>query len=159
MGRNPTARRARQRAQRGLQRRSPVCHRAAVWQHPHAPTADLRDAQPTCLAYTSYLLANVYGGSFPDALGAVLPCYWIYQQVGAELGGLGSPDPLYQRWIDTYGGEDFAAVVHAVIELTDRLGPELSASETSRMAEHFRTTSRYEWMFWEMGWQRQQWPI
>lgn len=28
---------------------------------------------PTCLAYTSYLLATAYGGSFPELLGAVLP--------------------------------------------------------------------------------------
>jgi thiaminase (transcriptional activator TenA) len=37
---------------------------------------------PTNLAYTSYLLASAYGGSFPEALGAVLPCYWIYWEVG-----------------------------------------------------------------------------
>ena len=114
---------------------------------------------PTCLAYTSYLLASVYGGSFPEGLGAVLPCYWIYQQVGTELARRGSPDPLYQRWIDTYGGEQFAVVVRAVIDLTDRLGPQLSRAETARMTERFRTTSRYEWMFWEMGWRRQEWPI
>jgi thiaminase (transcriptional activator TenA) len=114
---------------------------------------------PTCLAYTSYLLASVHGGSFAEGLGAVLPCYWIYQEVGTELARRGSPDPLYQRWIDTYGGEEFAAVVRAVIELTDRLEPELSAAETERMTERFRTTSRYEWMFWEMGWQRESWPV
>jgi thiaminase/transcriptional activator TenA len=112
---------------------------------------------PTCLAYTSYLLASVYGGSFAEALGAVLPCYWIYQEVGTELGRRGSPDPLYQRWIDTYGGEEFAAVVRAVIELTDRLEP--SAAEAGRMAERFRTTARYEWMFWDMGWRRESWPV
>jgi thiaminase/transcriptional activator TenA len=114
---------------------------------------------PTCLAYTSYLLASVYGGSFAEALGAVLPCYWIYQEVGTELARRGSPDPLYQRWIDTYGGEEFAAVVAAVIELTDRLGPRLSAAETERMTERFRATSRYEWMFWEMGLRREAWPV
>jgi thiaminase/transcriptional activator TenA len=114
---------------------------------------------PTCLAYTSYLLASTYGGSFPEALGAVLPCYWIYQEVGSELAARGSPDPLYQRWIDTYGGEEFAAVVRAVIELTDRLGPQLGAAETARVTEHFRTTSRYEWMFWDMGWRREAWPV
>jgi thiaminase/transcriptional activator TenA len=112
---------------------------------------------PTCLAYTSYLLASVYGGSFAEALGAVLPCYWIYQEVGTALAERGSPDPLYRRWIDTYGGEEFAAVVRAVIELTDRL--ELSAAERARMAERFRTTSRYEWMFWDMGWRREAWPV
>jgi len=33
---------------------------------------------PTNLAYTSYLLATVTGGSYAEAVGAVLPCYWIY---------------------------------------------------------------------------------
>jgi thiaminase/transcriptional activator TenA len=114
---------------------------------------------PTCLAYTSYLLASVYGGSFAEALGAVLPCYWIYQEVGTELAARGSPDPLYQRWIDTYGGEEFAAVVRAVLDLTDRLSPQLSAAETARMTARFRTTSRYEWMFWDMGWRSEAWPV
>src|SRR5213082_3287008 len=35
-------------------------------------------AAPTNLAYTSYLLATAYGGSFAELLGALLPCYWIY---------------------------------------------------------------------------------
>ncbi len=33
---------------------------------------------PATRAYTSYLLATAYGGSFADGLAAVLPCYWIY---------------------------------------------------------------------------------
>jgi thiaminase/transcriptional activator TenA len=32
---------------------------------------------PTNLAYASYLIATAYGDSFPELLGAVLPCYWI----------------------------------------------------------------------------------
>src|ERR1700694_1678182 len=40
---------------------------------------------PTNLAYTSYLLAVAYGGSFPETLGALLPCYWIYWEVGNQL--------------------------------------------------------------------------
>jgi thiaminase (transcriptional activator TenA) len=114
---------------------------------------------PTNLAYTSYLLASVYGGSFSEALGAVLPCYWIYWEVGKALLQRGSPDPLYQRWIETYGGEEFAAVVRAVLVLTDRLGPQLAPADEARMHERFRTTSRYEWMFWEMGYRREPWPV
>jgi thiaminase/transcriptional activator TenA len=114
---------------------------------------------PTNLAYTSYLLASVYGGSFPEALGAVLPCYWIYWEVGKALIERGSPNPLYQRWIETYGGDEFAAVVRAVLALTDRLGPQLAPTDEARMHERFRTTSRYEWMFWEMGYRRERWPV
>jgi len=114
---------------------------------------------PTNLAYTSYLLATAYGGSFPECLGAVLPCYWIYWEVGKSLLASGSPDPLYARWIDTYGGEEFAAVVQEVLDLTDRVGAEVGDPERARMERHFVTTSRYEWMFWDMGWHQEPWPV
>jgi thiaminase/transcriptional activator TenA len=114
---------------------------------------------PTNLAYTSYLLAAAYGRSFPEALGALLPCYWIYWEVGKELLGRDSPDPLYRRWIETYGGEEFAVIVRAVLALTNRLDPELSPRERKRVAERFATTARYEWMFWDMGFRRERWPI
>jgi thiaminase (transcriptional activator TenA) len=114
---------------------------------------------PTNLAYTSYLLATAYGCSFPELLGAVLPCYWIYWEVGKALSQRGSRDPLYARWIESYSGEEFAGIVRAVLALTDRLGPELGPVERERAARHFVTTSRYEWMFWDMGYRREQWPI
>jgi thiaminase/transcriptional activator TenA len=115
---------------------------------------------PTNLAYTSYLLAVAYGGSFPEALGTILPCYWIYWEAGKSLLDQGSPNPLYQRWIDTYGGEEFADIVRAVLALADGLGEGLSGQEEeARVAEHFITTARYEWMFWDMGYRQERWPI
>ena len=119
----------------------------------------LTPVAPTCLAYTSYLLATAYGGSFAELLGALLPCYWIYSEVGKALLAQGSPDQLYRRWIETYGGEEFAKVVHAVLSLTDRLGSELSPAERDRAAHHFTVTARYEWMFWDMGYRRERWPL
>ncbi|MER5861821.1 thiaminase II [Kitasatospora sp. NPDC002040] len=114
---------------------------------------------PTTRAYTSYLLATVYGGSFAEAVGAVLPCYWIYARVGEQLVPKGSPDPLYAKWIATYGDEAFQSVVRRVLALTDRLGEELSPAERRRVIEHFTTTSRYEWMFWDAAWRREAWPV
>jgi thiaminase/transcriptional activator TenA len=114
---------------------------------------------PTTLAYTSYLLAVVYGGSFAEGLAALLPCYWIYWEVGKALLEKGSPESLYQRWIDTYGGEEFGGVVAEVLELTNRVGVGLSENERERMKSHFITTSRYEWMFWEMGYRQERWPV
>ena len=114
---------------------------------------------PTNLAYTSYLLAVAYGGSFAEALGAVLPCYWVYREVGKELLDRGSPDPLYERWIETYGGEEFAEIVQAVLGLTDEIGEGLSAGEESKVVEHFQITTRFEWMFWDMGYRKETWPV
>ena len=114
---------------------------------------------PTTRAYVSYLLATAHGGSFAEAVAAVLPCYWIYARVGEELLGAGSPDPLYARWIAMYGSEEFQAVVDAVLELTDRVGAAASPRELALMREHVIVTSRYEWMFWDAAWRRETWPV
>jgi thiaminase (transcriptional activator TenA) len=117
------------------------------------------EAAPTTLAYTSYLLATISGGSYAEGVGAVLPCYWIYWEVGKELLRRGSPDPRYQRWIDTYGSEQFGDVVRDVLAVTDGLGPGLASPERARVHRHFRTSSRYEWMFWNMGYRKEIWPL
>jgi thiaminase (transcriptional activator TenA) len=114
---------------------------------------------PTTRAYTSYLLATVYGGSFAEGLAAVLPCYWIYARVGEALLRELSPDPLYARWIASYADESFQAVVRRVLDLTDRVGEELSPAERARAVRHFATTARYEWMFWDAAWRGETWPI
>jgi thiaminase (transcriptional activator TenA) len=123
--------------------------------------ASVDEAQeaPTTLAYTSYLLAAVRGGSYGEGVGAVLPCYWIYWEVGKHLLAKGSPNPGYQQWIDTYGAEEFGTEALEVIAVTDKLGPALAPVERERVRRHFRATSRYEWMFWDMGYRRENWPL
>jgi thiaminase (transcriptional activator TenA) len=121
--------------------------------------AAVEPVAPTTRAYVSYLMATVLGGSYAEAVGAVLPCYWIYARVGEELLARGSPHPLYARWIAMYGGEAFQAVVDAVLDETDRVGATLSEAELTRMREHFTTTSRYEWMFWDAAYRLESWPV
>lgn len=124
-----------------------------------AESAANEPVAPTTCAYVSYLLATCHGGSFPEALAAVLPCYWIYARVGQELLARSSPDPLYARWIAMYGGEEFQAVVDSVLALTDRVGAQVSDGERALMHEHFTRTSRYEWMFWDAAHRREAWPV
>jgi thiaminase/transcriptional activator TenA len=107
----------------------------------------------------SYLLATAHAGSYAEAVAAVLPCYWIYGRVGEELVTRGSPNPHYARWIAMYGGAAFQDVVDDVLAVTDRLGAAASEAERVLMREHFTTTSRYEWMFWDAGWRREAWPV
>jgi thiaminase/transcriptional activator TenA len=114
---------------------------------------------PTTLAYTHYLLAVAYGAPFHEALAALLPCYWIYWEVGKALTRSGSPNPLYARWIGTYGSDEFGAIVEAVLAAMNEAAAPLREAERSAMRRHFRTTSRYEWMFWDMGYRAERWPF
>jgi thiaminase/transcriptional activator TenA len=114
---------------------------------------------PTNLAYTSYLLTVAYAAPFHEAITALLPCYWIYWEVGKALERAGSPDPLYKRWIGTYASKEFGSLVRAVLDANDKTASRLQRAELDMMRRHFIVTSRYEWMFWEMGYRRETWPI
>jgi thiaminase/transcriptional activator TenA len=114
---------------------------------------------PTNVAYTSYLLAVAYGSPYHEALAALLPCYWIYWEVGKRLEHAGSPDPIFARWIGTYASGEFGDVVRAVLAATDAIAARLAPTERASMLHHVLTTSRYEWMFWDMGWRQETWPV
>jgi thiaminase/transcriptional activator TenA len=122
---------------------------------------DVKRAEPAPanLAYTSYLLATAHTGSYAEGVGAVLPCYWIYWEVGKELLRLGSPDPRYQRWISAYAAPEYGQVVASVIEEADRIARGVSPAERALMRRHFATTSRYELMFWDAAYRRESWPL
>ena len=114
---------------------------------------------PHTVLYTSYLLRVAYERPFHECLGAFLPCYWIYWEVGKELQRPGSSASVYQRWIDTYASEGFATVVQEVIALIDRIAAPLTSEDRERVAEHFVITSRCEYLFWDMGYRRATWDI
>ena len=114
---------------------------------------------PTNLAYTSYLLRVAYGSSFEELLGALLPCYWIYWEVGKTLQTRGSVSPTYQRWIDTYGSEEFGTVVRQVLDVTNEAIVDLPETRRERIRGHFLTTSRYEWLFWDAAYRQERWQI
>jgi len=120
---------------------------------------DAVPASPTTYAYTRHLLSTVQQGSFADGLAAVLPCYWIYARVGQVLVAQGSPEPRYQRWIDTYAGEEFGAVVEAVLALVDRVGADLTRAQQEHAERQALTSARYEWMFWDAALRGEGWPV
>ncbi|MFI6601208.1 thiaminase II [Nonomuraea sp. NPDC050536] len=113
-------------------------------------------ASPTTVGYTSYLVRTCSLGTFPEALGAIVPCYWIYARVGERLLASSSPDPLYAWWIETYGSQGYQETVAAVLNLLDGLA--LGADERARLLEWALTTVRYEWLFWDSAWRQESWP-
>jgi thiaminase/transcriptional activator TenA len=121
--------------------------------------ADTARPAPTTLAYGSYLLSTAQAGSYAEGVGVVLPCYWIYYEVGRELVRRGSPNPQYQKWIDTYADDAYGEVVRSVLDVADDLGPSLGTAERALVERHFQVTSQYEWMFWDAGYRRERWPL
>jgi thiaminase/transcriptional activator TenA len=113
---------------------------------------------PTTQAYTRHLLAIAREGTLGEIVAAVLPCYWIYLEVGHHLATSQPSDPIYRDWIKVYGSESFTALVRQQLDLVDRLGARAPAHESRRMTEHFIQSSRYEYLFWDDAYRLVAWP-
>lgn len=114
---------------------------------------------PNCVLYTDYLMRVALERPFEEGVAAFLPCYWIYMAVGQALLQSGSSHPQFQAWINTYADDEFASLVETVKTLANRLAETSTEATRGRMVEHFVMTSRFEWMFWDMGYRQQSWPV
>lgn len=124
---------------------------AAEKKLPPAPMA------PTNYAYVNHFRAAVARGTFAEGLASLLPCYWIYQEVGRELIRKGSKNRDYQRWIDTYASPDYAKSVNEALAMYNASAPKLTAAQRARARELFVLSARYEYMFWDMAWREEKW--
>ncbi|MBM7659987.1 thiaminase/transcriptional activator TenA [Bacillus mesophilus] len=113
---------------------------------------------PTAYAYTSHMYRAAYG-HLGDILSAILPCYWLYYEIGERLKGATPSEPIYQDWIAAYGGEWFRELVEEQINRLDQLAETMSEADLKRMKEHFMISSQYELSFWEMAYTQEQWPV
>jgi thiaminase/transcriptional activator TenA len=114
---------------------------------------------PACHHYVSFLLATAYGEPYDVLLGALLPCFWIYAEVGRDIHARARPNNPYQAWIDTYAGEEFHAAVRAVIAAADEAAALASADVRARMHAAFARATQLEWMFWDSAYRLEQWPV
>jgi thiaminase (transcriptional activator TenA) len=114
---------------------------------------------PACHHYVSYLIATAYAEPYEVLLGALLPCFWIYAEVGRDIHSRAAPENPYRAWIDTYAGEDFHAAVRAVIAATDEAARGASSSLRSRMHVAFTRATQLEWMFWDSAFRLEAWPV
>ena len=115
---------------------------------------------PTNYAYTRHLLSIATTGTLPEVLTAILPCAWIYAEVGRSLVEEMPPGPEhpYQDWLATYASPDFDAVGIWLRERLDAYAPRLGFDEEARLRQIFLLSTRYEYLFWEMAWRLEEWP-
>lgn len=108
------------------------------------------------LAYSSYLLQTCYSQSVEVALASILPCFWIYNEVGKNI--IKNTKNLdtnpYKNWIETYSDEDFSNAMASVIEIYDEFAKNASLDTRTKMLEAYKTGAVLEYHFWDKAYNR-----
>lgn len=116
------------------------------------------EASPTCLAYTSFLLAEAQTGSYETLLAAVLPCFSIYAEIGLHIAAQASGNNPFQGWIDTYASPEFQASVAAAEAAAEAVAASAGDALRQRMLQLFQRSVEFEWMFWDAAYRLEDWP-
>lgn len=111
------------------------------------------DPAPATVAYLDHLRAVAFDGSYADLVAAVLPCFWLYTDLGRRLhaGELDAeardPRHPYAAWLATYADPAFeAATEQAIAYATDAAAAADSAGR-ARMRRAFEISSAHELAF------------
>lgn len=110
-----------------------------------------------CHHYTSFLTSTAWSESYPVVLASLLPCYWIYAEVGNDIVTNSIPNNPYQAWIDTYAGDEFNAVVKKVIATIDRVAEHCDPDTIEKMHQAYTRGAQLEWLFWDSAYHQRQW--
>jgi len=121
------------------------------WLGEHTAPAELG---PVTKGYVDHLLAASVQGSYAVLVAAILPCYWLYADVGERLhaqfrGRTNARVHPYSAWLETYADEDFAAATRQAIAFTDAAAGAASADERAAMKTAFAQSSRCELDFFD----------
>lgn len=113
---------------------------------------------PACLLYCSLLSAQTTA-PVEVAAAAILPCFWVYHEVGRHIKANSAEGNPYQKWIDTYDNPWFDKSNDRAIEICDQLAENASAETREAMTRIYVAATRMEWMFWESAYSGEDWKI
>lgn len=107
------------------------------------------DAAATTLAYTDHLHAASVRGSYGELAAALLPCFWLYADLGDRFAEANHDAHPYRDWLATYADPAFAASTRRAIELVERAAAEASPTERERMGVAYARSMAHELAFFE----------
>ena len=112
---------------------------------------------PTNQAYIDHMVATASTGGVGEAAAALLPCPWTYHEIGSRLS---LPDhPVFSAWARPYRTGLLEESTTAWRALVDRFGSDGGTYVRDSMRRAFIMSSRYEYMFWTMAYEQEEWPF
>lgn len=116
-----------------------------------ANRARLGGPSPITMGYTNFLRATAASDDYVVGAAAILPCYWLYEEVGAVLSSQNHADHPYAEWLSMYGGEEFAADVARSLAEVERAFEAASPAQRVRAARAYLSACVYEREFFDQA--------
>lgn len=112
---------------------------------------------PSVIQYTNHLLAVAAKCDYGQILSAMLPCYWVYADIGERLRGAAPDVAIYAKWIATYGSEWFNELVKEMKNKVEAIAQEATPAQRHDMTRNFCISVHCEVAFWQSAFSGERW--
>ncbi len=120
----------------------------------------MQPMSPAAELYAGWEARTVVFESLPVAVAAILPCFWVYGEIGRSIASrVRREQNPYAEWLSAYGDPAYADTVDRAMALGDTLARDLNEEARSAMTRAFTQSVRMEWMMWNAAYHREGWPI
>jgi thiaminase/transcriptional activator TenA len=110
---------------------------------------EVTEPSPAFDAYGNFILDHARSAPYPVAVAALLPCFWVYANVGIVIAGNSVKNNTYQKFIDTYAGAEYDDYVEKFIQLTEELGRQSPRELQEEMKKAFTHATEFELVLFE----------
>ena len=101
----------------------------------------------TTTAYLDHLAARSADGSYEVLVAALLPCFWLYHDLGVRLHALSHAQHPYSSWLDTYADEAFTESTERAIAIVTAAASRAGEVTREAMRAAFIRSSEHEVAF------------
>lgn len=106
-------------------------------------------ASDTTQAYVDFLIGLGARGSYRELIAAVLPCYWLYRDLGRRLVSHSNPQHPYREWLDTYADPKFDQATDRAIDIVTGHAASATPEEREAMRRAFERSAEHERRFFD----------
>lgn len=119
------------------------------------PVDAQRGPSTVTTSYTDFLKASAACEDYVIGAAAVLPCYWLYAEVGAVLAKRDQPGHPYHSWLATYSDEDeFVEDVRGALRRVERAFDESTPRQRRAALTAYLRACEHEYHFFEQALRR-----
>ena len=125
------------------------------------PNPEIADVEKglACMTYTNYLLEHAALSNKAIAMAALLPCFWVYREVGNAIYATAQANNPYYKWIETYASQEFSLAVDKAVAFTNKLAINASDEDKRLMKKAFIMATRLEYLFWDGAYNKTALPL
>lgn len=99
---------------------------------------------PVTTAYVNHQLAAAARGDYRVLVAALLPCFWLYQDLGERLRAQSHPRHPYRSWLDAYADPAFADAARQAVGIVTQAAAAADERTREAMLDAFRRSAVHE---------------